>query len=455
MKNKGITIFNAEEAAMLSGKKQLKGQCDIYQYNTKTQKLKPKTGRPPKHGLSGTPTYQSFKAAKSRCCNPNASQYADYGGRGIEFRFKDIREMVDEIGERPEGHTLDRINPNGNYEPGNVRWASPKVQAANRVPREIWSEKASRKLLVSTSENRQLWRNTSRAWNLSIEYFNKDELTSTELSELDGLLSNKTIPCSTWYKGEPFPKERKDVGYMLLPSLTQPGNFVVVRGGPFPIIEYTNLGPNKKPIPGIEGLQNFVTALNMDKKEIDFLRGIINTHNNTGMHGICYYRNPACFSVKTDVNLAPMEGRLMHFSVRLAHLEKNLSVRFLTSVELARLATLDQLDTILEYLLVIPDLQATEINGFGIENHHRAAVRMMLVNRAKEGLKTIVVAEHPEILGREIVSFFEHNYAMVPMDRFAPETHNLSAHKTFYAALDVPEGMTLPNRPLADLSEKL
>jgi hypothetical protein len=66
-----------------------------------------------------------------RCRNPAHKSYAYYGGRGVEFRFKNLQELKDEIGDRPDGYSLDRINTNGHYEKGNVRWATQKQQARN------------------------------------------------------------------------------------------------------------------------------------------------------------------------------------------------------------------------------------------------------------------------------------------------------------------------------------
>ena len=76
-----------------------------------------------------------YHAAKQRCTNPKDPRYRDYGGRGIEFRFNSFAEFFADIGPRPVGHTLHRVNNDGHYETGNVRWATPKEQAANRRPR--------------------------------------------------------------------------------------------------------------------------------------------------------------------------------------------------------------------------------------------------------------------------------------------------------------------------------
>lgn len=77
-----------------------------------------------------------YHQAKRRCTNPSYPRYDRYGGRGIEFRFGSYEEFIAELGPRPEGMTLDRINPDGHYEPGNVRWASWSEQRRNHGTRE-------------------------------------------------------------------------------------------------------------------------------------------------------------------------------------------------------------------------------------------------------------------------------------------------------------------------------
>lgn len=81
-------------------------------------------------------TYQSWHAAKARCDTPSGKDWHRYGGRGITMceRWRtSFANFLADMGERPEGRSLDRFpNPDGNYEPGNCRWATPLEQAVNK-----------------------------------------------------------------------------------------------------------------------------------------------------------------------------------------------------------------------------------------------------------------------------------------------------------------------------------
>ncbi len=76
--------------------------------------------------------YKSWLAMRARCLNPGAVQYHHYGGRGITVHprwLASYEAFLADMGERPAGTSLDRINPNRNYEPGNCRWATRAEQA--------------------------------------------------------------------------------------------------------------------------------------------------------------------------------------------------------------------------------------------------------------------------------------------------------------------------------------
>lgn len=94
------------------------------------------------HGHSGSrrkkrsPTYSSWQSMKSRCLNPKSTGYRQYGARGItvcDRWIMSFESFLVDMGERPKGTSLDRYpDRNGNYEPGNCRWATPEEQARNK-----------------------------------------------------------------------------------------------------------------------------------------------------------------------------------------------------------------------------------------------------------------------------------------------------------------------------------
>lgn len=87
------------------------------------------------HGMNNSPEHRAWRHMKERCCNPNTKDFKNYGGRGIticeEWR-KSFMAFFNYIGKKPhKNYSIDRINNNGNYEPGNTKWSDKKTQANN------------------------------------------------------------------------------------------------------------------------------------------------------------------------------------------------------------------------------------------------------------------------------------------------------------------------------------
>lgn len=87
-----------------------------------------------KHGQYGTGAHTSWMSMRQRCLNPNNPAFKSYGGRGISIceRWELFENFYSDMGQRPPGLEIDRIEVNGNYEPGNCRWATVLEQGRNQ-----------------------------------------------------------------------------------------------------------------------------------------------------------------------------------------------------------------------------------------------------------------------------------------------------------------------------------
>jgi len=88
------------------------------------------------HTINGkvSPTYFSWYSMKTRCTNPNAINYKNYGGRGISFcdEWLDFNNFLNDMGVRPDGKSIDRIDVDGNYTPENCKWSTQSEQVRNQ-----------------------------------------------------------------------------------------------------------------------------------------------------------------------------------------------------------------------------------------------------------------------------------------------------------------------------------
>lgn len=129
------------------------------------------------HGQSKSLTYESWTQMRQRCLNPNHHAWASYGGRGITIcaAWGSFEQFLTDMGERPVGTTLDRIDSNRGYEPGNCRWASNKEQQRNkrnnhlieyegeRLPISVWAERTGIRA-------GRLWWRISHGWSVAAAF---------------------------------------------------------------------------------------------------------------------------------------------------------------------------------------------------------------------------------------------------------------------------------------------
>jgi hypothetical protein len=107
------------------------------------------------HGESKTPLYKVWQVMLDRCRNPKCCSWSKYGGRGIKVcaRWQEFVTFKADVGDRSPGMTLERIDNNGDYEPGNVRWATYTEQNDNRRS-TIWVEVAGVQISLARAVER-------------------------------------------------------------------------------------------------------------------------------------------------------------------------------------------------------------------------------------------------------------------------------------------------------------
>lgn len=107
-----------------------------------------------KHGMAKTAIYNIWQHIHQRCENPKDAAYENYGGRGIKVceRWNSFENFVADMGIRPTGYSIDRINNDGNYEPSNCRWATTKQQLNNRRNNRVLELNGERKTVAEWAD---------------------------------------------------------------------------------------------------------------------------------------------------------------------------------------------------------------------------------------------------------------------------------------------------------------
>ena len=360
-----------------------------------------KRGRPCTHGLSGTTTYRSWASARDRCSNPNNRQFGDYGGRGIECRIT-VEELVEAIGLRPEGRTLDRIDSNGHYAPGNIQWATPKQQAQNRRPPEHYREQAVSRI----RERHRDWLDKTQFWNLSLKGINQGGwLPEMEHKELQRLANGLNIPRASFEPGEYFDYAWPVKGEVELPSITRPGQSVTVTAGPCRFQHAT-------PYDGRGVLLSLVYApprCNYTAAEQAVFNSFIDRWRTGLSAGLCYTTS-GCEESRAQTWPAPREVPLMAFTARM--LSNKNDARLVPMADLSEQLAWDDWGHLLTRVLVVPDFHVHGPKGFGIPPWRLEALRELLRVRMDRRLLTIISADDPWQLDPEVGEIVDRHFML-------------------------------------------
>lgn len=114
------------------------------------------------HGMSQTNLYFVWQAMKDRCLNPRHKNWHNYGGRGIKVcdRWMKFENFVNDMGERPPKHTLERKDNNAGYSPENCVWATQQEQCRNMRTTKFITANGIRKSLTEWAEMLGTWKTT-------------------------------------------------------------------------------------------------------------------------------------------------------------------------------------------------------------------------------------------------------------------------------------------------------
>ena len=146
-------------------------------------------------------TYQSWCCMKRRCYDQNFAGYSRYGARGITVHptwIDSFQKFLNDVGERPtKDHSLDRFpNKNGNYEPGNVRWATAKEQSNNKTTNRLLSFRGEERTVSQWADglgisDKALRDRIKRGWSL-------EEALSTKLNQHPKVWPRRIVKSASW-----------------------------------------------------------------------------------------------------------------------------------------------------------------------------------------------------------------------------------------------------------------
>lgn len=201
----------------------------------------------------GKKAHDAFYNAKQRCENDKNPSYALYGKLGVKMLFESFSDFLDHIGLPPsKDASLDRIDPDGNYEPGNVRWTSKAIQAVNKKGNPLGSQlslHAKIALAESKKHLRKEREDLAKCWAIFVRAINRGTFTATEAAFLATQKLPRDVYDGGWALGQAKAFGEED-SYFFLPSITNPGRASLIVGGP--------LSPSKGDYNGvIPGLSQF------------------------------------------------------------------------------------------------------------------------------------------------------------------------------------------------------
>ena len=152
-----------------------------------------------KHGKHGTPIYRRWADMNDRCSRASHISYPNYGGRGIKVcdRWLDFSNFYEDMGDVPDGMTLDRIDPDGNYEKSNCRWATMTEQQNNKRSNRVLEHGGVKKTVAEWGRTLDIKASTIHA-RLANGWTVEDALTKEVLERPTLTFQGRTQTVGEW-----------------------------------------------------------------------------------------------------------------------------------------------------------------------------------------------------------------------------------------------------------------
>jgi hypothetical protein len=201
--------------------------------------LSPSETAPPKTWNKKSPmckkAYDAFNNAKQRCENANNPSYPEYGAKGIKFLLPSFDEFLIGVGLPSAKLSLDRIDPNGHYEVGNLRWASPSVQALNKKGSAKAAQPSISALVAKYQGEKakpELRARATGSWARCLSALGRGYFLADDVPWFQKASMPPEIFKAGFELGQPHDCAEQATAYFHLPSLTWPGRAVRLTGGP-------------------------------------------------------------------------------------------------------------------------------------------------------------------------------------------------------------------------------
>lgn len=146
------------------------------------------------HGMSSTPIYRVWRSMRTRCENPSSVAFKNYGGRGITVcdRWRLFENFHSDMGDRPPGHTIERVDNDKGYSPDNCIWATRKCQSRNRRNLHLLTVGSITKSMGEWSELTGI--SVSTIWNrLKLGWTDEEAVTTPLVTRRKGIKRGERI----------------------------------------------------------------------------------------------------------------------------------------------------------------------------------------------------------------------------------------------------------------------